>query len=120
MARAALCAPRRRRHRGACLLMVNQCSRVRRKPDRPHTASQAGTNARPRPVHRQISSLVHPPRSRMGVANCQAIRDGNDANGRGAMIHTETTTDVWPALPLADWQDTLDTLHMWLQIIGKI
>lgn len=36
------------------------------------------------------------------------------------MIHTETTTDVWPALPLADWQDTLDTLHMWLQIIGKI
>ncbi|MGH9174984.1 MAG: DUF5996 family protein, partial [Vicinamibacterales bacterium] len=26
----------------------------------------------------------------------------------------------WPALPLAEWQATLDTLHMWLQIIGKI
>ncbi len=26
----------------------------------------------------------------------------------------------WPALPLAEWQATLDTLHMWLQVIGKI
>lgn len=28
--------------------------------------------------------------------------------------------DVWPELPLETWQETLDTLHMWLQIIGKI
>ena len=28
--------------------------------------------------------------------------------------------DVWPELPLAAWQDTYDTLHMWTQIIGKI
>lgn len=28
--------------------------------------------------------------------------------------------ETWPALPLAEWQETLDTLHMWLQIIGKI
>lgn len=28
---------------------------------------------------------------------------------------------AWPALPLlADWQDTLETLHMWTQIVGKI
>ncbi len=26
----------------------------------------------------------------------------------------------WPALPLAPWVDTRDTLHMWLQIIGKV
>src|SRR5258708_635064 len=26
----------------------------------------------------------------------------------------------WPALPLAEWQDTYTTLHMWTQIIGKI
>lgn len=26
---------------------------------------------------------------------------------------------VWPRLPLADWQDTHDTLHMWLQIVEK-
>ena len=26
---------------------------------------------------------------------------------------------VWPTLPLAEWQDTLATLHRWLQIVGK-
>jgi hypothetical protein len=28
--------------------------------------------------------------------------------------------DPWPPLPLAEWQDTRDTLHMWTQIVGKI
>lgn len=27
---------------------------------------------------------------------------------------------VWPALPLAEWQATYDTLHMWTQVVGKI
>ena len=27
--------------------------------------------------------------------------------------------DAWPSLPLAEWQDTHDTLHMWMQIVGK-
>jgi Family of unknown function (DUF5996) len=27
---------------------------------------------------------------------------------------------AWPALPLAEWSDTCDTLHMWTQIVGKI
>jgi len=32
-----------------------------------------------------------------------------------------TTTDQsWPSLPLADWQATCDTLHMYTQILGKI
>jgi hypothetical protein len=26
----------------------------------------------------------------------------------------------WPALPLSEWQDTRDTLHMWTQIVGKV
>ena len=26
---------------------------------------------------------------------------------------------VWPRLSLAEWQATHDTLHMWLQIVGK-
>jgi hypothetical protein len=26
---------------------------------------------------------------------------------------------VWPRLPLAEWQATHDTLHMWMQIVGK-
>ena len=29
-------------------------------------------------------------------------------------------TDTWPALPYAEWKDTLATLHMWTQIVGKI
>jgi hypothetical protein len=27
---------------------------------------------------------------------------------------------AWPALPVADWADTRDTLHMWTQVVGKI
>jgi hypothetical protein len=27
---------------------------------------------------------------------------------------------MWPALPLAAWQDTYQTLHMWTQIVGKV
>lgn len=29
-------------------------------------------------------------------------------------------TENWPELILAEWQDTLATLHMWTQIVGKI
>jgi Family of unknown function (DUF5996) len=28
--------------------------------------------------------------------------------------------DCWPPLPLASWKDTYATLHMWLQIVGKV
>ena len=39
--------------------------------------------------------------------------------------HATTQTAVpgnaaWPALRVADWVDTRDTLHMWTQIVGKI
>jgi hypothetical protein len=27
---------------------------------------------------------------------------------------------IWPSLPVAAWQDTYETLHMWTQIVGKI
>jgi hypothetical protein len=30
------------------------------------------------------------------------------------------STELWPALRVADWADTRDTLHMWTQIVGKI
>ncbi|MFY9615016.1 MAG: DUF5996 family protein [Candidatus Dormiibacterota bacterium] len=30
------------------------------------------------------------------------------------------SSKAWPALPLAAWQDTRDTLHMWTQIVGKV
>jgi hypothetical protein len=28
--------------------------------------------------------------------------------------------EAWPALPYGEWKDTLDTLHMWTQIVGKV
>jgi hypothetical protein len=28
--------------------------------------------------------------------------------------------ECWPALPLDSWKDTLATLHMWTQIVGKV
>ena len=30
------------------------------------------------------------------------------------------TTPLWPALPLSEWQQTRDTLQLWLQIVGKV
>lgn len=27
---------------------------------------------------------------------------------------------IWPALPLAEWRETRDTLHMWTQVVGKV
>ena len=34
------------------------------------------------------------------------------------MLSPEEQT--WPPLPLAEWQDTYATLHMWTQIVGKV
>lgn len=28
--------------------------------------------------------------------------------------------EIYPALPLNEWQETNDTLHLWTQIVGKI
>jgi hypothetical protein len=30
------------------------------------------------------------------------------------------TSNLWPELPLAEWKETYETLHMWTQIVGKI
>jgi hypothetical protein len=30
-----------------------------------------------------------------------------------------STSAAWPRLPLAEWSDTRDTLHLWTQIVGK-
>jgi hypothetical protein len=32
----------------------------------------------------------------------------------------ENDRDVLPALPLDSWNDTLATLHMWMQVVGKV
>lgn len=31
-----------------------------------------------------------------------------------------STAKIYPSLPLSEWQETNDTLHMWTQIVGKI
>ncbi|NJC70368.1 hypothetical protein HC031_11690 [Planosporangium thailandense] len=31
-----------------------------------------------------------------------------------------TSAGVWPRLPLSEWADTRDTLHLWTQIVGKV
>jgi hypothetical protein len=36
------------------------------------------------------------------------------------MPTTETPDSTWPPLPLEAWSDTSATLHMWMQIVGKI
>ena len=28
--------------------------------------------------------------------------------------------DAWPALRYSEWRETLETLHLWTQIVGKI
>jgi hypothetical protein len=32
----------------------------------------------------------------------------------------DEVAEVWPALPYEAWKDTLDTLHMWTQVVGKV
>ena len=39
------------------------------------------------------------------------------------MIESQATTDTaepWPELPWTEWGPTIDTLHMWTQIVGKV
>jgi hypothetical protein len=36
-----------------------------------------------------------------------------------AEIEAERKVTAWPALPWDKWADTADTLHMWMQIVGK-
>lgn len=33
---------------------------------------------------------------------------------------SESRSEIWPSLPLKEWQDTCTTLHMWTQIVGHI
>jgi hypothetical protein len=43
---------------------------------------------------------------------------------RGMSPETPRAQDArdraWPPLPYADWKETLDTLHMWMQVVGKV
>ena len=36
------------------------------------------------------------------------------------MAMTDDLHDSWPELPWRDWQPTMSTVHMWVQIVGKV
>ena len=37
-----------------------------------------------------------------------------------ALLDTSTGSPAWPALPYEEWKDTLATLHLWTQVVGKV
>lgn len=45
---------------------------------------------------------------------------GNPASGKSTLLDKSPLAEAWPALPFAAWQDTYETLHRWMQIVGKI
>lgn len=36
------------------------------------------------------------------------------------MAELSIQEQAWPALPLREWQDTCETLHLWTQVVGKV
>ncbi|MGO8949128.1 MAG: DUF5996 family protein [Ktedonobacterales bacterium] len=48
----------------------------------------------------------------MSGSNAPAL----SAGGTSFQAHNE----IWPPLPMGEWQDTYATLHMWTQIVGKV
>ena len=36
------------------------------------------------------------------------------------MAELSIQEQAWPPLPLREWQDTCETLHMWTQVVGKV
>jgi hypothetical protein len=45
--------------------------------------------------------------------------DDREPHSRAAPGLPETMSPAWPALPVAQWQSTRDTVHLWTQIVGK-
>jgi hypothetical protein len=52
----------------------------------------------------------------------EAAAEVHDADhGRGlSAVTANDRSAAWPALPVAAWEATRDTLHLWTQIVGKI
>ena len=32
----------------------------------------------------------------------------------------DVPSSAWPSIPVAEWQDTRDTVHLWSQVVGKV
>jgi Family of unknown function (DUF5996) len=61
-------------------------------------------------------------RCRMSVVGAGArwLRAKVRENPKEVRCVLTTTSSAWPALPYTEWRDTLDTLHMFTQIVGKV
>ena len=42
------------------------------------------------------------------------------SEGQAPALSALSKDEAWPALPLAEWEDTRATLHMWTQMVGKV
>src|SRR5262249_59641739 len=67
---------------------------------------------RSRPNDR-LSIVGRPTRGLVGSV-CAGYSRPMDQRVQGAIL------EPWPPLPFADWRDTLATLHLWTQVVGKV
>ncbi len=44
----------------------------------------------------------------------------SEADKTGNNVRQSSSAELWPALPLEEWEDTYHTLHMWTQMVGKV
>jgi len=50
----------------------------------------------------------------------RAARPPEDFRGNGVTSQSVSPAGSWPELPFDTWRDTYATLHLWLQIVGKV
>src|SRR6185312_3180021 len=122
--RCARC-DRVQRLRGARLLRHRQCERVDVDPGGAAPAAVARRGGR-----RGLRLARVQPAAHVGAVRCCAARGGRGGVRYAAIPepatmsetdqHDDRPANAWPPLPLAQWQDTYDTLHMWTQIVGKV
>ncbi len=68
-------------------------------------------------------SIEEPPHAMGQDTDAVLAELGYDATAIAAIAPGEgdlTATGMWPDLPYAAWRDTLQTVHLWTQIVGKI
>jgi hypothetical protein len=73
-------------------------------------------------VHHSGDHVCADPSAAAAVQTVQSLTWSSSSVGvSGAGHHGTAQSDgAWPALRVDSWTDTRDTLHMWLQIVGKL
>src|SRR5581483_11494979 len=54
------------------------------------------------------------------VLDWSEIRSREVPSMASSFSASSATAEIWPALPLAEWEPTYHNLHMWSQIVGKV